>query len=56
MFGKHGKQLFLRKKVVFQKSSMFGKFVKIDYNLKLIILSWKIAYKHKQFFGAYDYK
>ena len=30
--------------------------MKGDYNKKLIILSWKIAYKRKQFFGAYDYK
>ena len=35
---------------------MFGKLMKVDYNKKLIILSWKIAYKHNQFFGAYDYK
>ena len=47
---------FLEKKAVFQKSSMFGKFVKTDYKSKLIILSWKIAYKHKQFFETYDYK
>ena len=30
--------------------------MKIDYNKKLIILSWKIAYNHKQYFGVYDYK
>ena len=40
MFGKLGKQFFHKKEeAIFQKSSMFGKFVKINYNIKLIILS-----------------
>ena len=47
---------FSKKKAVFQKLSIFSKFVKTNYNLKLIILSGKIAYKYKQIFGTYNYK
>ena len=47
---------FFSKKAISKKLILFGKKLEIDYNQKMIILSWKTAYNHKQNFGAYDYK
>ena len=56
MFGNMFLTAFFRIKAVSKKLILFGKKLKIDYNQKMTILSWKIAYNHKQYFGTYNYK